>query len=181
MHLNKAIFLDRDGVVNKRLIDDYVKDWSEFQFIPDIFGVIQEIHQEGYLAILITNQRGIGRGMMTRNDLHKVHQKMQEALFQQTGHQFDAIYACPHNNDDSCNCRKPAPGMLLQAAEEFQIDLQKSWMIGDSESDIEAGTTAGCRTVMIEEKEISTKATITKAALQTAWHSIKAEPSKLNP
>ena len=177
--MKKAIFLDRDGVVNKRLIDDYVKNWDEFQFIPDIFEVLGDIHQEEYLAILVTNQRGVGRGIMTRNDLHNVHRKMQQALLQKTGHQLDGIYACPHNNDDRCDCRKPAPKMLLQAAKDFQIDLQKSWMIGDSESDVMAGISAGCRTVKIGEDDDLTEAKATKPNLQTAWLWLKAEGSKL--
>ncbi|MCE2503815.1 MAG: HAD family hydrolase [Chlorobi bacterium] len=181
MGIKKAIFLDRDGVVNKRLIDDYVKRWDEFRFMPGVVEVLPDIHAEGYLVILITNQRGIGRGVMTRNDLHQIHRRMQEDLLIRTGHQFDAMYVCSHDNSDGCDCRKPAPGMLLHAAKEFQLDLQESWMIGDSESDIEAGINAGCRTAKIGSKGDSTKATISETDLRSVWNALKALGSRLHP
>lgn len=153
-----AIFLDRDGVINRRRIEDYVKRWGEFEFLPDIFQVLPELHAAGYRAVLITNQQGIAKGLMTEDDLADIHAQMQKELEDRTGHHFDAIYHCPHGKDQGCKCRKPEPGMLLQAAQEHGIDLACSWMIGDSESDIEAGLQAGCRTIRIGEDGTETKA-----------------------
>lgn len=175
-----ALFLDRDGVINKRRVADYVKRTEEFEFLPDIFEVLPLIHAAGYLAIVITNQRGIGRELMSESDLETIHRMMQEQLQERTGHTFDAIYYCPHDHTDACSCRKPLPGMILQAAEELGIDTAGSWMIGDSESDIEAGIAAGCRTVRIDTPEGNTRAEFSSESLAGAWHLIAGlEPASM--
>lgn len=165
----RAIFLDRDGVLNVRRVDDYVKRWEEFSFLPGIFQVLPEIHRAGYLAVLVTNQRGIGRGLMELGDLETIHDLMQRELELRSGHRLDAIYFCPHDRDAACDCRKPLPGMLLEAARDLEIDLEGSWMIGDSESDIEAGRAAGARTVKIDPELGATSAEILVADLVAAW------------
>src|SRR5207248_5262407 len=111
-----AIFFDRDGVVNRRRVDDYVKSWEEFEFLPEIFDLPPRVHVAGCLAVLVTNQRGIGRGLMSEEMLDEIHRRMQSTLHDRTGHNFDAIYHCPHDLADGCECRKPLPGMLLHAA-----------------------------------------------------------------
>ncbi len=175
----KALFIDRDGVINKRRMADYVKRTEEFEFLPEIFEVLPLIHAAGYLAIVITNQRGIGRGLMSEADLEEIHRSMQHQLHERTGHGFDAIYHCPHDHADSCACRKPLPGMILQAASRFDIDLASSWMIGDSESDIDAGIAAGCRTVRIHPPGGSTRADLTAESLAGAWERIAGyEPAQ---
>lgn len=172
-----AVFLDRDGVINTRLVDNYVKRVEEFEFIPDIFDVLPAIHDAGFLAIVITNQRGIARGMMSDTDLEAIHAMMQEELQRRTGHTFDAIYFCPHNHQDGCDCRKPLPGMLLQAAGDHDIDLPGSWMIGDSESDIEAGSSAGCRTIRVIGPDEKTGAEFSVVSLAAAWDIIATSPA----
>lgn len=167
-----AIFLDRDGVVNVRRIDDYVKQWSEFIFLPWIFDILPRIHEQGLLAVLVTNQRGISRGLMTVEDLHAIHDAMQGELERRCGHRFDAIYYCPHDRNDDCGCRKPLPGMLLDAAAAYDIDLRRSWMVGDSESDIEAGRAAGCHTAKVDPVLGATSAEILVADLIEAWKEI---------
>ncbi len=174
MKEQQAIFIDRDGVVNRRLVGDYVKRWEEFVFLPGIFDVLPEIHARGFLAILITNQRGIARGLMTEDDLAAIHSAMQGELMDRSGHQFDAIYYCPHDRDAGCNCRKPQPGMLLNAAADLSIDLSRSWMIGDSESDVEAGIAAGCRTVRVGVPETDTKAEFLAEDLTQGWKNIQS-------
>jgi len=168
----RAIFFDRDGVVNVRRVDDYVKTWDEFAFLPDIFSVLPRVREAGYLTILVTNQRGIARSLMSEASLATIHERMQAALQGRTGHRFDAIYYCPHDRDAACDCRKPLPGMLLQAAAEHGIDLAASWMIGDSESDIEAGIAAGCRTVRVTAQEIESAADFVVPTLQDAWRAV---------
>jgi D-glycero-D-manno-heptose 1,7-bisphosphate phosphatase len=167
-----AIFLDRDGIVNVRRIDDYVKKPEEFVFLPEIFDVLPDVHRHGRLAVLVTNQRGIAGGMMTEEALAGIHAAMQEELERRTGSRFDAIYYCPHERDAGCDCRKPLPGMLVSAGVELGIDLAASWMIGDSETDIEAGIAAGCRTALVGSESRTTRADLVAPSLTAAWESI---------
>lgn len=170
--MNPALFLDRDGIINRRRVDDYVKHWEEFEFIPDIFTVLPEAHAAGFIVIVVTNQRGIARGLMAEDDLAAIHQQMQQMLLERTGHRVDAIYHCPHDRADGCDCRKPNPGMLIRAAAEHSISLHESWLIGDSESDVEAGITAGCRAVLVDPEKPPTAAELTTNTLTEAWEYI---------
>src|SRR5664279_3200557 len=133
--MNEAAFLDRDGVINKKAPDDgYITRWEDFEFLPGVADAIALLNRAGFLVIVITNQRGIARGLFSLADLTRIHVNMSEKLAVSGAH-LDAIYFCPHDKDPPCACRKPAPGMLLAAAAEHNIDLKKSWMIGDSDSD----------------------------------------------
>ena len=126
-------------------------DPQDFQLLPEVTEAITLLNHGGFLAIVVTNQRGIARGLLSREALAQIHAKMIAELAT-AGARLDAIYFCPHEIDPPCTCRKPAPGMLLTAAAEHHIDLPNSWMIGDSESDREAGRRAGCRTITISPK-----------------------------
>lgn len=153
---NKAVFLDRDGTINRMLENDYVKTWEEFEFLPGTAEAIRALKAKGYLVIIITNQRGIGKGIMTEEDLGQVHRRMCEELAS-AGAYIDDIFYCPHNIEDDCSCRKPKPGLLLQAQAKWDIDLERSFLIGDMDSDIEAGRTVGCATIKLQtDKGIST-------------------------
>jgi len=145
--MNKAVFLDRDGVINRKLENDYVKKWDEFCFLPGVFSAIEAIREKGYLVIVVTNQRGIAKGLMTEEDLEEIHRKMQKELKKHRA-QVDDIFYCPHDISDNCNCRKPEPGMLIQAQKKWDIDFAQSFIIGDSESDIEAGRRVGVRGIL---------------------------------
>lgn len=155
----KAIFLDRDGTINKYV--GFLRDIDEFELLDGVADAIQEINASGYLAIVSTNQPVIARGEVSFDELEMIHNKM-ETLLGQKGAYLDAIYFCPHHPHKGyegerpelkfdCECRKPKPGMLLKAAQEFNIDLAQSWMIGDGENDIKAGMNAGCKTALIGE------------------------------
>lgn len=155
----KAIFLDRDGTINKYV--GFLRDIDEFELLDGVADAIQEINASGYLAIVSTNQPVIARGEVSFDELEMIHNKM-ETLLGQKGAYLDAIYFCPHHPQKGyegerpelkfdCECRKPKPGMLLKAAQEFNIDLAQSWMIGDGENDIKAGMNAGCKTALIGE------------------------------
>jgi D-glycero-D-manno-heptose 1,7-bisphosphate phosphatase len=170
---HRALFFDRDGIVNRRRFDDYVKTWEEFEFLPEIFAVLGEVIAAGFHPVLITNQRGISRGLMSLDDLTGIHDRMQQELRLRAGAEFAAIYYCPHGNDDDCDCRKPLPGMLLRAAAEHDIDLASSWMVGDSESDVEAGIAAGCRTVLVAPRGTSSRADFVADSLAEAWDLIR--------
>ncbi len=115
--MNKAIFFDRDGIVNYRPVGDYVKSPQEFRFLPDFLEFFVFIKKNNYLAIVITNQQGIGKGLMTDEDLSIIHLKMQEDLFNITGYNFDDIYYCPDLALTPSQRRKPNPGMILEAVE----------------------------------------------------------------
>jgi len=145
----KAVFLDRDGVINQKLPDTpYITKISEFRFLPGVLEALAILKGMGYLLVLITNQRGIARGFMTGEDLEAVHEYMQGELGKDYA-RLDAIYHCPHEEFEFCNCRKPEPGMILAASRDLNIDLNASYMVGDSLCDIDAGRGAGVRTICI--------------------------------
>lgn len=153
----KAIFLDRDGTINKYV--GFLRNIDDFELIEGVSEAIKLINQSGYLAIVVTNQPVIARGEVSWEELHEIHKKM-ETLLGKEGAYIDGIYICPHHPDKGfegerpeykfdCDCRKPKPGLLLQAAKDFNIDLNQSYMIGDSECDVEAGRNAGCKDSII--------------------------------
>ncbi len=145
----KAIFLDRDGVINAKLPENrYVSRVSEFQFLSGAFEALQVLQKLGFVLVVITNQRGIARGLMTEEDLRTVHGYMLSQL-REIGISVEAIYHCPHEEFEFCGCRKPEPGMILAAAQDLDIDLTSSYMVGDSPSDVAAGRKAGVRTIRI--------------------------------
>lgn len=142
--MNKAVFLDRDGVINKKLENDYVKTVSEFEILEEVTETLQKLKKLGYILIVITNQQGIGKGLMSEKDLSKIHEHMLKEL-----PEIDDIYYCPHL-EGTCDCRKPKNKMLLDAKEKWNIDFNKSWMIGDSVSDIVCGKSVGCKSVSVK-------------------------------
>ena len=164
----KAIFLDRDGTINKYV--GFLRDINDFELLPGVTEAIRKINASGYLAIVVTNQPVIARGEVTFDQLQEIHNKM-ETLLGQEGAYLDAIYFCPHHPDKgfegevpelkiNCDCRKPKPGMLLKAAEDFNIDLSQSWMVGDGRNDIEAGQNAGCHTALIGMENFGQEKTV---------------------
>ncbi len=168
----KAVFLDRDGTINRYV--GFLRNIDDFELLPGAAEAIKQINAAGYLAIVITNQPVIARGEVTFAQLQEIHKKM-ETLLGAEGAYVDGIYFCPHHPHKGyegeipalkipCECRKPKPGMLIKAAEDFHIDLDASWMIGDSESDIKAGSAAGCRTALIGTEDYGQ--TVTVDALQ---------------
>jgi len=169
----RALFFDRDGVVNRRIVDGYVRNAEEFEMLPDVLTVLPDVHRAGWRAVLVTNQRGIALGVMTEHDLHALHAWLQQTLFERCGHTFDAIEYCPHHRDAGCDCRKPAPGMLLRAAHAHGIDLANSWMVGDSASDIEAAHRAGCRAVLIAPADTPSEAELVVPSLAEGWAGIR--------
>lgn len=157
----KAVFLDRDGVINKYV--GFLRDIDEFELLPGVAKAIKKINESGYLCIVVTNQPVIARGEVTVSELEVIHNKM-ETLLGLEGSYVDAIYYCPHHPQKGyegevpelkidCDCRKPKPGMLLKAAMDYNIDLESSWMVGDGENDVKAGKSAGCKTAYIKRLE----------------------------
>jgi D-glycero-D-manno-heptose 1,7-bisphosphate phosphatase len=143
------VFLDRDGVINRKAPEgQYVTRWEDFHVLPGVVEGITLLNRAGFYVVVLTNQRCVAKGLMTVADLEKMHKRMSEFLAR-AGATVDAIYYCPHELGQSCSCRKPAPGMLLDAARSRSIELPASWIIGDSDIDIEAGKNAGCRTARL--------------------------------
>jgi len=151
--MQKAVFFDRDGIVNLRLIDKYVLNSEQFEFIPEIFEILAKVKASGYLAIVITNQQGIGKGLMNDNDLAAIHHEMQYTLQYKSKVCFDDIYFCGDLKSTNSFRRKPNPGMILEAAETYKIDLTHSFMIGDSKSDTEAANAAGVQSIFVSAVE----------------------------
>lgn len=164
----KAIFLDRDGTINKYV--GFLRDIEDFELIDGVVDAVKKINATGYLCIVITNQPVVARGEVTFDELKTIHNKM-ETLLGLEGCYVDSIYCCPHHPNQGyegevtelkfdCECRKPKPGMFMKAAKDYNIDLESSWMIGDSENDIKAGKNAGCKTALIGEGEFQQDVTV---------------------
>jgi len=145
----KAAFLDRDGVINERAAEgSYITKWEEFHILPGVAESVALLNAAAFCVLIVTNQRCVAKGLMTTRDLEILHERMVGHLTR-SGAKIDGIYYCPHELDALCECRKPRPGMLLEAARANHIELSSSWMIGDSDIDIDAGRIAGCKTARI--------------------------------
>ena len=164
-NMQKAVFLDRDGTINKYV--GFLRDIEEFELIDGVAEAIRIINASGYLCIVVTNQPVVARGEVSIRQLEEIHSKM-ETLLGMEGAYVDAIYYCPHHPDrgypgeiselkKECDCRKPKPGMLLKAAKDFNIDLSRSIMLGDGKNDVKAGLSAGCKSVLIDSQNINEK------------------------
>lgn len=164
----KAVFLDRDGTINKYV--GFLRNIDDFELIPGVAEAIRKINSSGFLAIVVTNQPVIARGEVTVPELQLIHNKM-ETLLGAEGAYLDAIYYCPHHPHKGyegevpelkidCECRKPKPGLLIKAAKDFNINLEDSWMIGDGENDVKAGKAAGCKTGLIGTEEYGQDMTV---------------------
>ena len=144
----KAVFLDRDGVINRAVVRNrkpYPPDTlQELEIFPDVPGALSLLKERGFLLIIVTNQPDVARGKQKRESVEEMHSFLKNQL------PLDEIFVCWHGQDGECECRKPLPGMLIQAAEKYDVDFQQSFLIGDRWKDIEAGKTAGCKTIFLD-------------------------------
>lgn len=144
-----TVILDRDGVLNRKPAQaSYVRSWEEFEWITGAKEAIALLTQHGYRLIVVSNQAGIGRGVMSEEDLARVHARMLAEVAESRG-AIEAIYHCPHDWNDGCECRKPRPGMLLQAQRDFDLNLSRVVFLGDDERDAQAADAAGCRSLLV--------------------------------
>jgi len=154
--MNKAVFLDRDGTINKEV--NYLSDPKDLELLPRVVEAIKILNEAKYKLVIITNQSAVARGFLTIEKLNEIHEKLL-VLLSQEGAKIDAIYYCPHHPNEDCECRKPKPGLILKASKEHEINLSKSFMIGDKLIDIETGKNAGCITILVKtgygEKEMN--------------------------
>ena len=142
------MFLDRDGVISRRVLDGYVTSWQAFRFLPGALEALRELTDFGLPLYVITNQSCVNRGILPRSELDEIHARMTAAIAQDGG-AVAQVYVCPHRPDEECDCRKPKPGLLLRAAREHGLDLESSWFVGDTAADVVAGERAGCRTCLV--------------------------------
>ncbi|MGQ9926382.1 MAG: D-glycero-alpha-D-manno-heptose-1,7-bisphosphate 7-phosphatase [Chloroflexaceae bacterium] len=143
----RSIFLDRDGVINENRVD-HVKSWDEFRWLPGALEGLRLLTEHGFRIFIVTNQAAVNRGLMTSSTLEEIHRRM-IGIAASHGAIITGIRFCPHRPEEACGCRKPRPGMLLDLAREYQVDLSTAYMIGDAPSDIAAGQAAGCRTILV--------------------------------
>ena len=158
----KVIFLDRDGVINRE--DGYLHKVADFRFIDGIFKACKYFQSLGFKIIVVTNQSGISRGYYQETDFHILTKWMLAKFYSQHVNILDVIF-CPHGPNANCKCRKPKPGMLLNARDKYGIDMAESWMIGDKESDIEAAKAAGVNKTILLKSGHSDEGTSSKAKL----------------
>jgi len=164
--MRKCVFFDRDGIVNASPSPrEYVERWEEFRLLPPFVRILRRVIEAGYAAVVVTNQRGVARGLISRSELERMHRLLKEHLKLEHDLELLDILYCPHEKG-VCECRKPKPGMLIEAAGRHGLDLPGSWMVGDSESDVEAGRNAGCRTVRVGADAQSSTADVRVADLR---------------
>ena len=144
----RAIFLDRDGVINRTPIHRYVDSWEAFGFLPGVLKALRRLRRAQEIVVVVSNQSGVGRGILSSSRLRDITQKMCRKI-QASGGKIHAVYYCTHPPENGCSCRKPRPGMLIKAAKRFSIDLTRSLVIGDQETDILLGRHAGCQTILV--------------------------------
>ena len=142
-----AVFVDRDGVINENR-EDYVKTWEEFRFLPGVIAPLRKLARNNHAVVIISNQSAVGRGIMSREAVDEINNRMLEVI-NNVGGRVDGVFYCPHDSSEGCECRKPKPGLLIQAAEKLGIDLEKSVLIGDALTDVEAAVSAGCAPIFV--------------------------------
>ena len=152
--IRKCVFFDRDGIVNQSPGPGWVEGWEDFHLLPEFVEAARTALERGYEVAIITNQRGVALGVLSLETVNDMHRRLTDILISR-GVPLLGIYMCPHERD-ACTCRKPLPGLLLQAAKEHGLDLGASWMIGDKETDVEAGSGAGCRTILVRSSDEAT-------------------------
>lgn len=144
----RAIFFDRDGVLNRLIPGGYVLAWDDFVWLPGAKEAIRQASAAGWLCAVLTNQSCIGRGLVTAARVREIHERM-AAEIGAAGGRLSGVFVCPHHPEERCECRKPRPGLLLTAASALGLDLASSWLIGDSAADLEAATHVGVSTVLV--------------------------------
>ena len=146
-----VIFLDRDGVINEPPgAERYVRRWETFRFKEGALAMLAELAALGYRLVVITNQQGVGKGLIGPSELERIHTNM-SAEIERHGAGIDGIFCCPHLEAEGCDCRKPKPGLIFNALDEldYEVDLNRSWFVGDSATDVQAGQAAGLRTLLV--------------------------------
>lgn len=146
--MDKVVFLDRDGVINRDIEGGYVTSWAKFEFLPNVFEALRRLKEYGFRVVIISNQAGVGRGLYTEESLAQITLKMVERVKKEGGN-IDDVFYCIHRPDEGCFCRKPNPGLIKQASLGRNYDLARAFMVGDSEKDIAAAKAAGVNSILV--------------------------------
>jgi len=149
--VSKFVLLDRDGVINHRVVDGYVTLWSQFVFLPGALDALRLLEQENHAVLIISNQAGVGKGLVAARELEEITRRFVQKV-EEYGGRIHGVYYCPHRQEDNCGCRKPKPGLLLQAQKEHQFDFADTFLVGDSETDLLAAKNVGCPTILISDR-----------------------------
>lgn len=163
----RTVFLDRDGVVNHNR-EEHVLSYDQFEFLPGVIEALARLHRAGFQVVIVTNQGAVARGLLEVEELNQIHARMLEQI-ELGGGRVRGVFYCPHSASAGCGCRKPEPGMLFAAAEQFDIDLPQSWLIGDYVTDIEAGLAAGCRPILVKTGRGSQALALWEQQTETRW------------
>lgn len=145
--MKPAVFLDRDGVINENR-PDYVKNWAEVRILPGALAALRALARLDRPVVVISNQSAVGRGLTTAEAVDDIHERLAREA-RRAGGRIDAFYYCPHRPDENCACRKPAPGLLLQAAQELELDFARSYLVGDAVGDVQAALAVGCSPILV--------------------------------
>ncbi|MFN8472636.1 MAG: HAD-IIIA family hydrolase [Anaerolineae bacterium] len=174
----KTVFLDRDGVINENR-PDHVKSWDEFVFIPGVLASLSRLRADGWQVIVVTNQAIIHRHIVLQIVVEDINGRMTETV-ETAGGAIDAVLYCPHDSDEGCDCRKPKPGLLFQAARLFNLCLSECYLVGDGFSDIAAGQAAGCTTVLVQTGRGQQQLASPLALAFTHYHVTRDLPTAVN-
>jgi D-glycero-D-manno-heptose 1,7-bisphosphate phosphatase len=155
-HSEITVFLDRDGVLVRHR-PDYVKDWSEVEIVPGSFEALRRLRSAGARVYVATNQSAVGRGIVSRDVVDDLHARLADVAVR-NGARIDGFFVCPHRPEDGCACRKPKPGLLLQAQVASGVDLSRAFMVGDQVSDALAGVAAGCTAILLADEPVEATA-----------------------
>ena len=164
----RAIFLDRDGVIGENRTD-HVKSWEEFRFLPGVLDALRWLRLAGFCTFVVTNQAIVNRGIASAKTIEEIHDRMSLCVAWHGG-RIDDIRYCPHDYDEHCHCRKPQPGMLRQLAEQWHVDLSRSYMVGDAWTDIAAGQAVNCRSILVRTGRGAEQASLPEARQCSADH-----------
>jgi histidinol-phosphate phosphatase family protein len=151
LKLSRFVLLDRDGVINRRIPNGYVTSWAQFEFLPRALEALRLLVENNHSAIVISNQACVGKGLLTPEGLDAITGRFL-AEVQKYGGRIDGIYYCPHRIEDGCGCRKPKPGLLVQAQRDFGFSFPETFMVGDSENDLLAAQQVGCPALLISDR-----------------------------
>jgi histidinol-phosphate phosphatase family protein len=159
--MDKVIFIDRDGVINQDPMaantgKEYITDWTEFHFLPGVLGAFKKLAENGYGVIIISNQAGVGKGIYTQEKLDEITRNMLGRI-EAAGGRVHSVQYCVHTKEDNCDCRKPNTGLFKKAIEDLDVDFKKTYFIGDTKRDIEAGEKIGCRTILVLSGKVKGK------------------------
>jgi D-glycero-D-manno-heptose 1,7-bisphosphate phosphatase len=176
--MRKSIFLDRDGVIIENR-PDHVKSWAEVGFLPGAFEALRRLAETPSAIVIISNQGAVGRGMMTFEAAWDLQHRIVAEIYRHGG-RIDASFICPHHPEDGCDCRKPAPGMIRQAARELYLDLPGSWLVGDAVTDLQAASAAGMRAILVQTGRGADQEQLLPEHGERSWTVVTDLPAAVN-